>query len=82
MSIRQRSLSSYSKEFEKAKTSLDLSTEAQTLFNFLVLVVDINYRHRYGSKIEPQRGRGYNKDTTKEVLADQISSVDDGLLGL
>ena len=81
MSIRRGSIARYSKEFEGAKTSLDLSIEAQTLLNFLVLIVDINYRHKYGRSIEPQRGRGYNKGTMQKVLADQISPVDDGLLG-
>jgi hypothetical protein len=63
--------------------SLDsLSTEALTLFNFLVLVVDIRYRHRYGKSIEWQDGKGYSDGVSeKEVLADQIPSVDTGLLG-
>jgi|GEM_PF-4679267 hypothetical protein len=79
--MRRGTIAKYSKEFEGAKTSLDLSTDAQTLLSFLILVVDISYRHRYGRSIEPQRGKGYNKGTMQEVLADQVSPVDDGLLG-
>ncbi|HUD07775.1 MAG TPA: hypothetical protein VMQ52_01725 [Candidatus Saccharimonadales bacterium] len=38
----------------------DLNPEQQNLFNFLKLVVDIKYRHRYGEKIEQNNGKGYS----------------------
>jgi hypothetical protein len=38
----------------------ELSTDAQTLFGFLTLIIDIKYRHRYGKVIEEQRGKGYS----------------------
>ena len=38
----------------------DLNPEQQNLFNFLKLVVDIKYRHKYGEKIEQNNGKGYS----------------------
>lgn len=38
----------------------DLNPEQQNLFNFLKLVVDIKYRHKYGEKIEQNSGKGYS----------------------
>lgn len=61
----------------------DLPTDAQTLFGFLALVVDIRYRNKYGKPFEAQRGKGYTKEVqSNKVLADQVSPVDEGLLGL
>jgi len=37
-----------------------LNPEQQNLFNFVKLIVDIKYRHRYGKQIEPQNGKGYS----------------------
>lgn len=60
----------------------DMSTVAQTLFGLLVLIVDIKYRVKYGETFDDQRGRGYSKNEQfKEVLADQASPVNNGLLG-
>lgn len=60
----------------------DLSTDAQTLFELIVLIVDIKYRLKYGKTFDTQRGKGYSDDVQfNKVLADQISPVDDGLLG-
>ena len=60
-----------------------LSTDAKTLFGFLALIVDIKYRERYGKPFEEQRGKGYSEDAQfNKVLADQLSPVDDGLLGM
>jgi hypothetical protein len=63
--------------------SLDnLSTDAQTLFGFLTLIVDIKYRNKYGRPFDEQHGKGYSEQVqSKNVLADQVSPVDDGLLG-
>lgn len=61
----------------------DLSTNAQTFFGFLTLIVDINYRKKYGMTFEDQHGRGYSENVqSNKVLADQVSPVDNGLLGL
>jgi hypothetical protein len=38
----------------------DLTTEQQNLFNFLKLVVDIKYRHKYGEQFGQQEGKGYS----------------------
>lgn len=38
----------------------DLNPEQQNLFNFLKLVIDIKYRHRYGEVIEQNNGKGYS----------------------
>lgn len=60
----------------------DLSTDAQTLFGLLVLIVDIKYRIKCGDTFDEQRSRGYSKNEQfNEVLADQVSPVDNGLLG-
>ena len=63
--------------------SLDnFSSDAQILFGLLTLIIDIKYRVRYGYAFEVQHGKGYSKQLqVNKVLADQISPVDDGLLG-
>lgn len=45
---------------EKIHKINDLTAEQQNLFNFLKLIVDIKYRHTYGSKIEQPNGKGYS----------------------
>ena len=45
-----------------------LSTDAQVLFGFLSLIVDIRYRNRYGENFTDQHGKGYSDDV--HVLAD------------
>ncbi len=64
-------------------TKIDsLNTDELTLFHFLRLLVDIQYRHRYGEAIEWSSGQGYSKYIQSDtVLADQLPSVDNGLLG-
>lgn len=60
-----------------------LSTNAQTLFGLLVLIVDIQYRNRYGEKFEDGHDRAYSERVQfNEVLADQKSPVENGLLGM
>jgi len=60
----------------------DLTTNELNLFNLLCLLVDIRYRQRYDVPIEYSGGRGYSKNVQfDKVLADQLPSVDDGLLG-
>lgn len=56
------------------------STEAQTLFRFLALVVDIKYRNKYGHKLGDGDTRYGEQEQHKKVVADQIPSVDTGLL--
>lgn len=58
----------------------DFSTDAQTLFRFLVLVVDIKYRIKYGHRLGDGDTRYGNQEQHKKVVADQIPSVDTGLL--
>ncbi len=55
------------KSFSDLRTSIDyvrkindLDPEQQNLFNFLKLIVDIKYRHKYGHKIEQDSGEGYS----------------------
>ena len=38
----------------------DLSVEGQTLFNFMILLINIEYRRRHGKKLDNQYGRGYS----------------------
>lgn len=58
----------------------ELSTDAQTLFGLLTLIVDIKYRVKYGSSFGEQADKRYSEDTMKKVVADQITPVDNGLL--
>lgn len=37
----------------------DLTMEQRTLFDLMVLVVDIKYRQRYGKTLETQHAKGY-----------------------
>ena len=57
-----------------------LSTDAQTLFGLLTLIVNIKYRVKYGSTLGEQADKRYSENTMKKVVADQITPVDDGLL--
>ena len=76
------SVQSLNNELQNANHIDSLSTDAQTFFGFLTLIIDIKYRNRYGKTFDDQRGRGYIKDVQlNNVLADQVSPVNDGLLG-
>ena len=48
----------------------DLSTDAQTLFGLLVLIVDIKYRNKYGRSIEHKDEIGYKMTISK---GDEVS---------
>lgn len=41
----------------------DLNTDERTLYELLVLIVDIKYRVKYGHILEDQHGKGYSVDT-------------------
>ncbi len=58
----------------------ELSTDAQTLFGLLTLIVNIKYRNKYGTSLGEQADKRYSENTMKKVVADQITPVDDGLL--
>lgn len=58
----------------------DLSTDAQTLFGLLTLIVDIKYRAKYGRQFGEDADKRYSEDTIQKVVADQITPVDNGLL--
>lgn len=80
---RPKSLADYATEFTSAKSALDLSTDALTLFNFITLIVDIRYRQRYGRHVAADNTRGYSKSMlTHSRLPEHTSSVDEGLEGL
>ncbi len=54
----------------------------QVLFGFLTLIVDIKYRNRYGDMFDEKTDSGYSEKVQfNKVLADQVSPVDNGLLG-
>jgi len=57
----------------------DFSTEAQTLFGFIALIVDIKYRAKYNHALEWRDGKGYSEYMQNEDFPEQIPSVDDGL---
>lgn len=54
----------------------ELSADSINLLNLLTLIVDIEYRRKYGGSIDWQQGRGYSKQS-KEDLADQLPPIDD-----
>ncbi len=71
---RYSSVSSLIKKNNKTVTSF--STEAQTLFRLLELIVDIKYRKKYGHTLGYSDSRYGNQEQQKKVVADQISLVD------
>lgn len=75
---RRRSLPSLIKKNNQQINNF--STDAQTLFRFLVLVVDIKYRIKHGHSLGDGDTRYGNQEQHKKVVADQIPSVDTGLL--
>lgn len=81
MSSRPRRSGSLPALIKKNDLSINkFSTDAQTLYRFLVLVVDIKYRNKYGHKLGDSDSRNGDKEQHKKVVADQIPSVDIGLL--
>lgn len=58
----------------------ELSTDAQTLFGLLTLIIDIKYRRKCGVTLEKSQLEYYNTSTIKKVVADQVTPVDNGLL--
>ncbi len=71
-----------SNEFDEVKSLDDLSTDGQTMYELMTLVVDIKYRRRYGESIEYQKGTGYsNNSNNNKALAGPLSPVDDALPG-
>ena len=47
----------------------NLSTDAQVLFGFLSLLVDIKYRNRYGKSFDTQYGKGYSRGYHKQLYS-------------
>lgn len=66
-----------------SKTKVNqLPTDMQVVLGFLNLIVDIKYRNRYGAMIDGKSNSGYSEEVQfNKVLADQVSPVDNGLLG-
>ena len=78
---RPRRYTSIPSLIRKSDQAIDtFSTEAQTLFRFLALIVDIKYRNKYGHRLGDGDTRYGNEEQHKKVVADQIPSVDTGLL--
>ena len=73
--IRRKSLVGFIDKELQNKNINDLSTEGLNLLNLLTLIVDIEYRNRYGNAPVCQQGKGY-KLNNKEVLADKLPPVD------
>lgn len=80
MAIQKDKLSNYIDSLDNCQLVDELSTDAQTLFGLLTLIVDIKYRVKYGSTFGEQVDKRYSEDTMKKVVADQITPVDNGLL--
>ena len=67
--------------YESSSTIFNLSSESQILAGLLMLIVDINYRVKYGSTVAKETASGYHDDIQlNNVVADQILPVDNGLL--
>jgi hypothetical protein len=47
----------------------ELSTDAQVLFGFLTLLVDIRYRNKYGKSFDTQYGKGYSRSYHKQLYS-------------
>lgn len=59
----------------------NLPSESQILAGLLMLIVDINYRVKYGSIVANETASGYHDDIQlNNVVAGQILPVDNGLL--
>jgi hypothetical protein len=70
-------------QYSNARSVNDLPTDSQVLVGFLALIVDIKYRNKYGKPFDEQSRKGYSERVqSNKVLADQVSPVDDGLLGM
>ncbi|HYF96464.1 MAG TPA: hypothetical protein VD947_00305 [Patescibacteria group bacterium] len=60
----------------------DLDTEASVLFGLLALIVDIEYRCKFQKSFDYNNRRYYIDEVkSNKVLADQIPSVEERLLG-
>lgn len=60
----------------------DFSSEGKALFGLLTLIVDIQYRELYAKSFDYINSLDYIEGVnTKNVLADKIPPVDNGLLG-
>jgi predicted membrane chloride channel (bestrophin family) len=60
----------------------DLSTDALILFELLTTIVDIKYRQEYLKSFDYNKDKRYSTSIkNNKVLADQVSPVDNGLLG-
>lgn len=46
---------------QKKENINELSTDSQVVFGLLTLIVDINYRVKYGEVVNHQIGKGYRK---------------------
>jgi hypothetical protein len=53
-----------------------LKTDEINLFNFLALLVDIQYRVKYGCPLKEMDNRVYNKNIANEELPGRLSFVD------
>jgi len=54
----------------------ELSVDSINILNLLTLIVDIEYRRKYGGSIDWQDGRGYSKHRNKD-LADQLPPINE-----
>lgn len=63
------------------KATANLSTDAQTFFEFLVLLVDIRFHHRYNKPLEVQRGRSYSPHAQPNNIQSGNSFCDDAPIG-
>lgn len=72
---KRKSLVSFiDKELQNKKLN-ELSTDGLNLLNLLTLIVDIEYRNRYGNSLDWQQDKGSNVNNN-EVLADKLPPVD------
>jgi hypothetical protein len=61
---------------EGVQSAKDLSPEQQNLFNFLKLIVDIKYRHKYGQSLSLKSPRKPNELIAKTILENALKRRD------
>lgn len=66
MAKKHKTLSDLIATRNKTKKLDGLPTDLQIVFDFLVLVVDIQYRNKHGSTIKDQKGVGYERPRTSD----------------
>jgi hypothetical protein len=71
----------YETRLKKAKSLQDLPEPILNLFNLVVLLTDIEFKHERQKTLDQSQGQSYGVHAMKEALPDQIILADDTLEG-